>query len=189
MIYFYSDPHFFHDNIIRLASRPFDNELQMRHALEANYNRVVGDDDEVYFLGDIAYNRKKIKDGSLKGRQVGNILHRLKGRKYLVIGNHDEWLLDDPSFDQSLFEWIRPQFDLSYRDWTFKLIHDPVDFVPNYETGVDASRHLAGREILIYGHVHAQILADSPAKSYCVCVEQTGYAPIAIDKVLSELSL
>jgi calcineurin-like phosphoesterase family protein len=44
-----------------------------------NYNNVVGDNDIVYFLGDIVYDVSKIE-----------LLNKLKGRKILIKGNYDD---------------------------------------------------------------------------------------------------
>lgn len=50
----------------------------MDHALIQNWNKVVSEDDIVFHLGDFA-------DKS-KWRQIANAL---KGKKYLIQGNHD----------------------------------------------------------------------------------------------------
>ena len=184
MIYFYSDPHFFHDNIIRLGNRPFADSEEMHRTLIDRYNALVNDDDEVYFLGDLAFNRKKIKNGELKGAMVSSIIRRLGGRKYLVTGNHDDWLLADSSFDRNAFSWIRSSFEFSSGPWKLKLVHDPASYLHDPETGAAPELTLADDEILVYGHVHQNTPEDAPERSVCVCVEQIGYAPISIDAAI-----
>ncbi|MBQ8708861.1 MAG: metallophosphoesterase family protein [Succinivibrionaceae bacterium] len=184
MIYFYSDPHFFHDNIIRLGNRPFADREDMHRSLTDRYNALVTDDDDVYFLGDLAFNRKKIKTRELKGSMVSSIIRRLGGRKYLVTGNHDDWLMADPSFDRSVFSWIAPSFEFSSGPWKLLLVHDPADYLHDPETGADPKMILADDEILIYGHVHQNTPPDAPARSACVCVEQIDYAPISVDSAI-----
>lgn len=77
--WFTSDQHFGHEAIIGYCDRPFPNSVEMDEALIKNYNKLVQDNDVVYFLGDTGWN----KQGSLK-----RIIERLKGRKILILGNH-----------------------------------------------------------------------------------------------------
>ena len=52
--FFTADTHFGHANIIKYTNRPFDSPNHMDDILIANWNAVVGPDDEVYHLGDFA---------------------------------------------------------------------------------------------------------------------------------------
>ena len=54
MIYFTSDPHYGHANIIRYCQRPYASVEAMDAALIANWNRVVTAEDTVYVLGDVS---------------------------------------------------------------------------------------------------------------------------------------
>ena len=69
-------------------------------AIVANINRIVGEDDELWILGDIGY-RTSV-------RHLKSCLRQLRCRHlHAVIGNHDDWWLDDaPARD--LFESIEP---------------------------------------------------------------------------------
>ena len=86
MDYFIADTHFGHQNIIRFCDRPFPDAETMDRALIANWNERVNDDDRVYILGDLLY---RCLD------QIG-ILSQLKGRKHLLVGNHDHSWLNAP---------------------------------------------------------------------------------------------
>lgn len=55
MIYFTSDTHFDHENVIWFAGRPYKTVAQMYHALVANVNARVLCRDELYILGDLTY--------------------------------------------------------------------------------------------------------------------------------------
>lgn len=80
-VFFTSDPHFCHEEIIGYCNRPFKNAEEMNEALIKNYNYLVGDNDVVYFLGDVGFsNYQKLKP----------IFSRLKGKKILIRGNHDK---------------------------------------------------------------------------------------------------
>jgi len=79
MIYFTSDLHFYHNNIIRYCNRPYASVEEMNEMLIKNWNDVVKPDDVVYCLGDV----------SLAARPIETFTCRLMGTKYLVPGNHD----------------------------------------------------------------------------------------------------
>ena len=81
MIFFTSDLHFWHRNVITYCQRPFKDVYHMHEVLIANWNATVGEDDLVYILGDFAF-------GSLA--KIAVITQRLSGRKILVRGNHDD---------------------------------------------------------------------------------------------------
>ena len=79
-VYFTSDTHFYHSNIIGFCKRPFKNVEDMNETLIENWNRVVGQDDIVFHLGDFCMG------GS---HEWTKILNRLNGKIYLILGNHD----------------------------------------------------------------------------------------------------
>ena len=81
MIYFISDTHFNHENVIKYCNRPFANKEEMNEALISNWNSIVTNKDIVYHLGDVALtNESEMKD----------IISKLNGKKYLIRGNHDK---------------------------------------------------------------------------------------------------
>lgn len=79
MIYFTSDHHFFHNNVIRYCDRPYETVEQMNIDLVQKWNSVVGHEDIVYYLGDF----------SLAFRPVEIFSRQLNGHKKLIPGNHD----------------------------------------------------------------------------------------------------
>lgn len=81
-LFFTSDTHFNHTNIIKYCNRPFDNADLMNKALIEKWNSVVPADGVVFHLGDVSLNDR---DGRLK-----KILSQLNGDIYLVIGNHEK---------------------------------------------------------------------------------------------------
>ena len=52
MLFFTSDLHLGHANIIRYCDRPFANVGEMDAELIRRWNETVGEEDVVYFLGD-----------------------------------------------------------------------------------------------------------------------------------------
>lgn len=83
MIFFTSDHHFGHSNVIKFCKRPFLDVDDMNSQLIKNWNKTVKDIDIVYVLGDFSMYLKKPE---LKG-----LLSQLKGVKILVAGNHDNY--------------------------------------------------------------------------------------------------
>ena len=55
MIYYISDTHFGHANMITIDNRPFSNLKEMDDYIIKAWNSKVTNDDDVYFLGDFAY--------------------------------------------------------------------------------------------------------------------------------------
>lgn len=78
--FFIADPHFGHKAIIEYENRPYHNIHEMDEDIIEKWNSVVHKKDKVYLLGDLSfYDDEKTKQ----------IVDRLKGYKYLVLGNHD----------------------------------------------------------------------------------------------------
>jgi calcineurin-like phosphoesterase family protein len=71
--FFTADTHFNHHNIIKYCQRPYQWIGEMNEALINNWNKVVGENDEIYHLGDFGF-----------GQQLQEIFDRLNGRKFLV---------------------------------------------------------------------------------------------------------
>jgi calcineurin-like phosphoesterase family protein len=102
-IFFTSDTHFFHRNIIEYCpGRKVlgDTIEEMNDGLITNWNRLVGKDDIVYHLGDFTL--------TTRVELIDDILSRLNGRIRLIKGNHDKWLKKIDSLKYcDKFEWVR----------------------------------------------------------------------------------
>jgi len=84
MIYFTADQHFGHANIIKLCSRPFSDVQEMDETLIENWNRRVTNGDTIYIIGDLFFRNMVPTE---------EYLMRLKGKKHLILGNHDKtWI-------------------------------------------------------------------------------------------------
>lgn len=79
-IFLTSDTHFFHNNVIGFCDRPYNSTEEMNEALINNWNKVVNEEDHLWFLGDFSF-------GKIEPTEA--ILSRLKGIKHLITGNHD----------------------------------------------------------------------------------------------------
>ena len=78
-VFFTADTHFGDHRTINIQRRPFATVDEMDALLIANWNGVVGLDDEVWHLGDVAR----------RPQDVPALLGRLNGRKHLLRGNND----------------------------------------------------------------------------------------------------
>ena len=54
-LFFTSDTHFDHKNIIRYCNRPFSSIEEMNNFLIKRWNATVGPDDTVFHLGDVTF--------------------------------------------------------------------------------------------------------------------------------------
>lgn len=78
-----SDHHFSHENIIRFCARPFSDATEMNAVMVDRWNSVVGPDDVVLHLGDLAFG------ATMDFRETVALTGTLNGRRFLVPGNHD----------------------------------------------------------------------------------------------------
>lgn len=83
MIYFTSDTHFGHQNIIKYCGRPFRDKYEMDRVIVENWNTTVKPDDTVYHLGDVIFYGSDKANAFIQG---------LNGHKIVMRGNHDKGL-------------------------------------------------------------------------------------------------
>jgi calcineurin-like phosphoesterase family protein len=84
-VFFTSDFHLFHKNVLKFDKRPFNDVQEMHQVIEERWNETVNDNDYVIYLGDLAFARREEKV------EVEGMLWRLKGKIHFVMGNHDKW--------------------------------------------------------------------------------------------------
>lgn len=173
MIYFTADLHFYHDNVIQHAKRPFQNAEQMNKALIQNWNHKVNPNDEIYILGDF----------TMKGSELAmEILSQLKGRKHLIKGNHDRFV-DQSSFEPSFFESISDYREINYMNTRFILFHYPILEWNHFFRG---SIHLHGHQ-----HNHADYNyqnLQNGIRRYDVGVDANHMSPVSADEIIDFFS-
>lgn len=173
-IFFTSDTHFHHDNIIRFCNRPFSSVEEMDEVLIKNWNETVGPDDIVFHLGDFAWG----------GSEVWNsILQRLNGHIHLIIGNHDEKNLRQGYMKH--FESITYQKHIYVEGKSIYLNHYPFLAFGGTYRGLDATWQL-------FGHVHSKEgstgldisrLGVLFPTQYDVGVDNNNYKPVSFEEV------
>lgn len=168
MIWFTSDHHFFHKNIIGYCSRPFADLPEMHQELIHRWNSVVEPEDSVWILGDFSFN---------KHAKTNEILDQLHGSKNLVKGNHDfsttKWRIN--KLVHSAQVMIGSELvDLSH--YPFK----PQQ--PDEDTRYLDRRLPDNGQWLLHGHVHK--VYQARRKMINVGVDVWDYRPVSLDQIL-----
>lgn len=159
-IFLIGDLHFNHKRIIEYCERPFNSVEEMNEALIKNWNSIVGTHDIVYVVGDFAL------CGKDKIIEIGN---KLKGRKRLILGNHDGASMD--TYRAAGFEFI----------YNHPIILDDYFIISHYPKGYMPKRGLFAS---IFAHVHDDATyADATARTFCVSAERINYTPIEFEEI------
>jgi len=173
MIWFTSDTHFNHRNVIKLCNRPFESVEEMDEALIKNWNSCVKENDEIYHLGDFAWQPSPT--------YLKTLISRLNGRKHLILGNHDKQKLYE---HLNMFESIKLYDKISIDGYRVILFHYPI---ADYECMYNKSIHL-------YGHVHnnrslMDNLDTSKYYAYNVCYDANGLKPVSFNQIKEHFKL
>lgn len=136
-IFFISDTHFNHKNIIEYCNRPFKNVEEMNKVLIENWNNIVTDIDIVFHLGDVALTSES---------EMKELIHNLNGKKILIKGNHDT--KSDEFFKKAGFEYVY-QGALTLNEEKILLSHKPIK-----------DSEVPDGYINIHGHIHNKMLNE-----------------------------
>ncbi len=178
-IFVISDTHFNHTNILSFKAdghsiRTFNDAEEMNECMIENWNKVVKDHDIVYHLGNVYFNKKK-------PMLIDQILYRLKGKKRLILGNHDNG-------KDKLLLWHFKKI-MMWREFSedgLLLTHVPV-----HPCVLKESRFTGNKMVNVHGHTHSSHTNDisSGATYYNACVEAINYTPIAIEEIKQHVGL
>lgn len=169
-VWFTSDEHFGHENIIKFCNRPFTNTDEMRNKIIENHNKLVKAGDRVYHLGDMFW-RTTPDDEAL------SIRHALRGEHYYIFGNHDEVFHRSQDVRKS-FVWCKDVFNLKIEGY-------PNVWLNHYAHRVWNGSHKGAYHL--YGHTHAQLPQDG-SLSFDVGVDANNFCPISIDQVRDRMN-
>lgn len=126
-IWFSSDFHFFHRNIVRGVSdwtrgtRDFESIDEHNETLINNINNCVGKNDILYFLGDFTFGSFKPTDKQFVGNNMKLMRDKINCENiHFIVGNHDEMIYDDmdiPNFGKAtnLFSSVHRILDLEIK--------------------------------------------------------------------------
>lgn len=170
-LYFTSDTHFFHKDLLGMsdfAPRPFLSVEDMNQAIIDHWNAKVGPDDIVYHLGDIAlYFVRPERDAQAA---ILDVLNQLNGHLVLIKGNHD---------NRALFKYLeqhnytyggRPKFEFHDVGALIKVNHRQY-----YMTHYPMMMGIVKQIINLHGHIHhyavyvkenINVGVDSPETDY-----------------------
>ena len=154
-MWFISDQHFGHHNIIKYQGRPFSNVKEMDEYMITKHNETVKDDDIVYMVGDFCMDTN--------AERVKKYVSQLKGTKILILGNHDN--LRPFTYVNIGFQSVHTMLEVE----DMVLVHDPSVASVFFDT------------ICVCGHVHR--LFQKTGNVYNVSVEVNDYTPVSIDTI------
>ncbi len=170
MIYYTADLHLGHANVIRHCGRPFADTDEMDAALIRNWNDRVHRNDTVYIVGDFLFRAR---------RPAEEYLSELKGRKHLLIGNHDKNWMKKADLTK-WFESVSSMLFIKDRGRNVTLCHYPMMTWP----GVSKDGYM------IYGHIHNNTYADywplilANSLMLNAGVDINGFAPVTLDELI-----
>ena len=171
-VFFTSDTHFNHSNIIGFCDRPFKNVEQMNETIIANWNKTVGPEDIVFHLGDFCLGG---------AAEWTKLLDRLNGKIYLIMGNHDMKNLRQ-GFIQRFVD-VKMQMHIEISKKSIYLNHYPfLCFTGGYKDDVWQ----------LFGHVHTRTpntgvdagrLQYLYPTQYDVGVDNNNFTPVSYEQI------
>lgn len=167
-IWFTSDSHFSHFNIIGLCKRPFQTAEEMNERLIKNWNERVNPEDEVYHLGDVAFYRSTNGNGlKIHPREI---ISRLNGKITYICGNHD-------AGGHNGLHIKNHRIVINISKLFVNLVHNPEHASLEYELNIHG--HLHGKERIV------KVIERAGKKSLFidVGVECWQYRPVAWQKI------
>ena len=170
MIYYTSDLHLGHENIIRLCNRPYKNVEEMNKDIVEKWNRKVKPTDTVYILGDMFFKFQDIQ-------YVKDTLKKLNGTKILVKGNHDKFLKSIRW--QDYFENVVLYDEIADNNRMVCLFHYPVEEWNGYYRN----------SYMLYGHVHENMKEiKKHQRKFNVGVDVNDFEPKTLDELIAKHS-
>ena len=157
-VYFISDLHLGHSNILKFGQRSFDSIEEHDDALVQSWNSVVRPNDLVWVLGDVA----------MDVQALDRAMSRMVGRKRLILGNHDTF---DTQVYLKYFERVSA-FEKRYHGlvMTHIPIHPQEMQWRNWKTNV-------------HGHIHNGLIDLADEQYINVNVDIVGMIPVSLDQL------
>jgi len=165
MIWFTSDLHLDHGNIIRFSNRPFKSLDDMNNQLVERWNSKVAEKDTVYILGDFAFKREF------------EFAKQLKGQKFLIPGDHDK-LRKEKVYEGNL-TILLPLYD--FHSWSIldEYGNQRLFVLCHYSMRSWRKSHYASYHL--FGHHHGRL--EPYGLSFDVGVDTNNFYPYSLDDV------
>lgn len=171
-IFFSSDHHFFHENVIKYSNRPFKDVEEMNHEMITRHNQVVTPQDIVYFLGDFCFTTDV--DAIVK------ILKSMNGEKHFIPGNHDKIMYKDIIKKQFNSFCMSSHKEIYVADEEAKGGKMPITLC-HYAMRVWNKSHYGAYHL--YGHSHGTLEDLPDSLSFDVGVDCFNYTPVSYPEV------
>lgn len=183
-VFFISDLHFGHENVIRFDNRPFETVEEMDAELIRRWNAKVAPGDLVYVLGDMVWK-------NTNNRAYG-LIKSLNGQIILIKGNHDRFL-KDPSTKKAL-AGVKDYDDITVtlndgRQARVILSHYFIPFYNGFRrNAIHLHGHSHNSEEAYFEFVITELLRASgyPLKIYNVGSMHWNYEPVTLDEILEK---
>ena len=173
-IFVVSDLHLAHSKDFIYGARGFENVEDMNETIIHKWNEVVGEEDDVFVLGDLVM-------GSLENVLL---LEELNGRIHIVRGNHDTDTRWD--FYQKLPNVVEVANSIffSYNGYKFYFSH-----YPTITTRADVGKPLKKCLGNLCGHTHTKDPFEDwgIGMIYHCEVDAHDCAPVRLDKIIADL--
>lgn len=169
-VFFTSDLHVGHANVIRYSKRPFKDVDEMDAELVRRWNSVVQPEDHVYVVGDFAL---------CHPRRALEVRRQLRGTIYLVLGNHDKGVKAE-TYD---FAWVK-----DYYVYKHPLLDGNKQNIVLFHYAMrvwDKAHHGAWA---IYGHSHGSLPDDPNALSLDIGVDNWDYTPVSFEQIQARMA-
>lgn len=171
-IYLTSDWHLGHDREFIWKIRGFASVKDMNEAILQNHNSTVGDEDDVYVLGDLVLG------------DITNVdyIRRMKGKLHVVRGNHDtDARVTMYKMLPNIVE-VENVIVFKYKKHHFYLSHYPT------LTGNLENEHLKQMTLNLYGHTHqsTNFYMDMPYMFHVGC-DSHNCTPVLLDNIIKEM--
>ncbi|HUU23767.1 MAG TPA: phosphoesterase [Phycisphaerae bacterium] len=171
-IFFVSDTHFGHANVIKYDGRPFGSVEEHDAELIRRWNVVVKPGDRVFHLGDFGWAKK--------ASEISAIVAQLNGQKHLLLGNHDR----DAVRKSEGWAWVKEYHELKVdlggeRRQKVVLSHYPL-LVWN------GGHHKPGSWML-HGHCHGSLTVPDTTR-LDMGVNSWAYAPVSLAEVAAAMA-
>jgi calcineurin-like phosphoesterase family protein len=134
----------------------------MNETIVKNWNSVIGKNDEVYHLGDVAV-------GVQPSDPLGELLYSLNGKIYLINGNHERAAHRYPQ----RFEWIKDYFELKAHGQHIVMFH--------YAQRVWHKSHRGSWHL--YGHSHGDLPEIIGVNAFDVGMDCWNFTPLSFDQI------
>ena len=181
-IFFTSDLHFGHENVLRFDNRPFETVEEMDDELIKRWNDKVAKGDLVYVLGDLIWKTAT--------NEAVQIIKRLNGQIILIKGNHDRFLHNAAA--KKALAGIKDYDDISVmlEDGTVRRCILSHYFIPFYNGHRYKAIHLHGHSHFTAEATEEFLIAKTlNEKGYNLQIYNVGcmywnYVPVTLDEIL-----